>query len=323
MKRALLALVLLAGGAARAAPRPWAEGVAASEQSTALELFRQGNEAFARSDYAAAARPYREALDHWDHPAIRGNLAIVLINLDDPVGAYEQLEKALRFDEAPFEQAVYAELLTTRKLLLGQLGQVEVLCDVPGAVVTLDGVTLLTGPGQVQRVVRAGAHQVVAKKPRHLTFTSEVTALPASPLIIHVQLVPLEQAGTWERRWPEWKPWLVVGAGAAVLAAGVAFELQARSDLDGYEAEIARSCPSGCNPSDLPAAVRDLESGGKRDSRIGVAAMIVGGAALATGGVLVLMNQPRHVEVEESGRRIAAAPVVSPGFFGAAASMTF
>lgn len=311
---------------ARADPeddRPWARGVSPEDRERALELFRIANESFVDSQYADAAKLYREALRSWDHPAIRGNLAVALIHLDRTVEAYEHLQAALRWGAAPFEEHLHQQLVTNEKLLRGQLARVQVACDVPEAQVTLDGEDLLAGRGTVARVVKAGQHQVVARKSGHLTFTQQFTAFPDRPVEIRVVLVPLEQAGGYERRWAVWKPWTVLGAGVAVLGIGVGLELAAQADMDQYEEEIARACPDGCVPSDLPGAVRDLESTARLENGLAVGAFVVGGLAVVTGGIMVFLNQPRRVRLEESGRRIGVVPIVSPDTRGIAFSVPF
>src|SRR5690349_4866887 len=69
--------------------RPWAQGVPASEQKVALAAFRDGNSALNDGLFAKAAETYRSALTHWKHPAIYYNLALALMNLDNPIEAYE------------------------------------------------------------------------------------------------------------------------------------------------------------------------------------------------------------------------------------------
>jgi hypothetical protein len=312
----LLMCPLTANAQAEEKERPWAAGVSAENQEQALELFRTGNEAFAHNDYLEAARLYREALAAWDHPAIHGNLAVALVHLDQPVEAYAELGNALAYGAAPFGENQHAQLVTSQKLLEGQLGRVEVECDSPGAVVTLNGETLLVGKGQVSRVVRAGQHQLVARKSEHLTFTSQIVALPEKPVSIRVVLLPLSEAGGYERRMPTWVPWVTLGVGAGVLATGAAFQLAASDNLDAYEQEIARECPGGCRSEDLPQAVRALEDRGKWQNVVGVSAMAVGGVALAGGALLLILNQPQHVRLEESGRRVGFVPTRGGGVFG-------
>src|SRR5688572_19576301 len=74
--------------------RPWAAGVSAENQRIALEKFRQANTVLNDGLWANAAKLYREALQKWDHPAIHYNLALALLNLDQPIEVYDSLQKA-------------------------------------------------------------------------------------------------------------------------------------------------------------------------------------------------------------------------------------
>src|SRR5204862_5516188 len=84
-------------GPADRGDRPWASGVSQDAQKQALVLFDEGNRLFENSEHAAALAKYREALKIWDHPAIRYNAAVALINLDQPLAAHDNLELALRY----------------------------------------------------------------------------------------------------------------------------------------------------------------------------------------------------------------------------------
>ena len=86
------------------AERPWAKGVSDAEQKLALAIFREGNTSLNDGAYVTAAKKYREALAHWDHPAINYNLALALLNLDQPVEVYKALEKAISYGDAPLEK---------------------------------------------------------------------------------------------------------------------------------------------------------------------------------------------------------------------------
>lgn len=323
MRAFVVAVGLMASVLAHADERPWAAGVSEAQQADALALFAQGNEAYSKPDYAEAARLYREALARWDHPAIHGNLAMALVHLDAPVVAHEEIERALAYGPAPFEQTAYAQLLTSRKLLLGQLARIEVRCDEEGAAVTLDSKPILSGRGSAERYVRIGAHEVVARKPGRLTFTSHVTALPDAPQTITVVLVPLEQAGGFTQRWSTWKPWAVVAAGVAVLAVGVGLEVAARQNIDAYEQEIARSCPAGCTSASLAPAVRDLVSTGQDEHGVAIGAMSLGAAGIVTGGVLAYLNRPRRVHLDEAGRRVSVAPKLGRSTLGLAVTISY
>jgi hypothetical protein len=326
------AVLLLSAAAVRAQPEsesesesesdedehPWAAGVAPEAREIALAAFREGNVHFAEKEYVAAAASYREALAHWDHPAVRGNLAVTLVHLDDPLAAYEQVGLALRYGAEPFEQHAYEQLITSQKLLEGQLATVEVVCEVGGAEVALDGAGILGGKGAALSMIRVGPHQIVASKPAHLTFTHRFNAMPRETVRIEVKLIPLREAGGYERKWASWKPWTAVGAGAALVLLAVPLELAAQNNIDGYEQEITRSCPSGCNTADLPPAVLDLASRGRWQSRAAVSALITGGVVGAVGAYLVYENRLRRVRLDESGRRLSAVPQVLPHGAGVA-----
>src|SRR2546423_895823 len=65
--------------------RPWAAGVQPTEQRAALQMFHDGNVFLNDGLFAKAGDKYKEALKHWDHPAIHYNLALAQMNLDQPI----------------------------------------------------------------------------------------------------------------------------------------------------------------------------------------------------------------------------------------------
>src|SRR5258706_5080503 len=75
----------LGAAAPGALDRPWAKAVTPQEQKLATDLFREGNALLKESLFVQAAEKYREALRHWNHPGIHYNLALALLNLDQPV----------------------------------------------------------------------------------------------------------------------------------------------------------------------------------------------------------------------------------------------
>lgn len=323
--RALLLAALLAPALAHAdeppvpVERPWAKGVTEDQQSTALALFNRANAAFAQNDYTTATQLYRQALAVWDHPAIRGNLAVALIQLDQPVEAFQQLERAFAYGATPFDAHVYSQLQTNYKLLKGQISRIVVIGDVQNASMSLDGGPLQAG----KKVVRTGTHELVVRRVGYLTFSRNIVTEPDSDHTIDVKLVPLEDASKFSRRWAGWKPWAVAGAGAALALVGVGFELAARSNSDDYETQIARDCPNGCEPEDIDEPVCALKDRAYWETRVGVASIVVGGAAIGAGIALVVLNQPRRLRVDESGRVITLVPTVTESSAGFVAAGSF
>ena len=245
------------------AERPWAKGVPEEAQKQALLLFEEGNKLFENSEHAVALAKYREALKVWDHPAIRYNAAVALINLDQPLAANENLELALRYGDAPFNPETHQQALTYRKLLRGQLAELKVACVEPGADVALDGATLFVAPGEAARWLTPGTHQLVARKPGYLTETRSLSLLPGKPVVETLALQEIRSLPTrTDRRWPTWRPWAVVGAGALLAVVGLPILLDARSDLIAYDKQIADKCSMGCAAGTVPQAATDLRDAG-------------------------------------------------------------
>lgn len=319
---AVLAAVFALASFARAeappdrADRPWARDVSDDAQKQALLVFEEGNKLFENSEHAAALAKYREALKIWDHPAIRYNAAVALVNLDQPLAANENLELALRHGEAPFNPETYQQALTYRKLLRGQLAELKVTCAEPGADIALDGATLFTAPGEAARWLLPGAHQLVARKTGYLTATRSLSLLPGKPTI---ESLTLQEFGTLPtktvRRWPTWQPWAVLGGGALVALAGVPLMLDVKSNIVAYDEGIRQSCAGGCPPGVLPQAVTDARDRARTENIVAVSLFVVGGAALASGVAMLVLNQPRAVQVEEKPHT-AVTPFVGRGTVG-------
>ncbi|MGC4114516.1 MAG: hypothetical protein QM765_07870 [Myxococcales bacterium] len=338
LRSAALAALLLHGQAALAqgadsAPatsatsleRPWAAGVSAESQKEALQVFQEANALFSESKYAQALSRYRDALRVWDHPGVRFNTAVALINLDQPLAAYENLEAALKYGEAPFSAENYKQAMIYLKLLAGQVAQLEVVCDEPGAVVSLDGEQLFVAPGNHSRRLLPGAHQLVAVKPGFVTETRALQLTPGKSTVERVVLqnvksVPVKLV----RRWESWMPWTVLGAGLVVALAGTPLMLDAQSNYDRYDSDLARLCPSGCKESDLPATVIDSRQRGRVENGGAVAAFVVGGLLTASGVVLLTLNQPHPVDAAATDAApVTVLPVFGEGFAGVAASGRF
>jgi hypothetical protein len=287
-----LAAALLAGAGAARADEPWAIGVTDEQKRQAQALLDEGNTRFLDGHYPDALAIYRRALAIWDHPAIRFNIVRCLIQLERPVEAYDELEQALRFGHRPLAEAVYQEALGYQKLLAGQIAELEVRCRQPDVAVTIDGQHVLTCPGQARRRFAPGTHQVVARRAGYLTLTRDVIVLPAAPQQVDVTLVSMAAASVTVRRWAWWKPWAVVGGGAAVALIGGLVEWRASADYDEYDRVIAVECGQvGCDQE--PAAAAELRARARLEDRIGVATLAVGGVGLAVGAALAVLNRGR------------------------------
>lgn len=168
-------------------PRPWAQGVTSADQAAALALYDAGNAAFVVAHHAQALEKYREAIRHWDHPAIRFNMAVCLINLDQLVEARTHLERGMVYGEAPLGPEVYTQGVTYRALLDAQL--VRLTIDGPESTsdVALDGKHVFRGPGVVDTFALPGEHMVVATKPGFLPASQRITLVRGRPTRLRIR----------------------------------------------------------------------------------------------------------------------------------------
>jgi hypothetical protein len=302
---AVIAVLACALRVAHADPvKPWAVGVDADKQRQALALYDKGNGEFTEDHYKEALAQYEQALAVWDHPAIRYNAAVCLINLDRPVEAYENFAGAIHYGADPIGAEHFAQAKTYMKALAGQVAEVEVTSKEPGAEVRLDGQPLLSDAGTATRRVRAGEHQIVASKPRYETKSEKVDLEPISrtagkPNVIVIELHLLPSTRRLVRRWPVWQPWTIAAGGAALAGAGAGLTWLALSNRDGYQAWLDK-CKLTAPYCAGQSASSSAYDHAKIEYPIGLGALSLGGAALVAGAVMIYLNQGHMVSVEPS-----------------------
>jgi tetratricopeptide (TPR) repeat protein len=292
--------------------RPWSQGVPEDRKVEAQRLLEEGNASFLRNDHKAALLSYQKALESWDHPAIRFNLARTLIQLDRPVEAYENLEQALRYGASALEEHVYVEAQGYLRLLQRQVGELELSCAQNGVQVAVDGQTLLSCPGTRRVRLAPGTHLVVGSAQGLLTQTKSVLMLPGGSQELELKLVSLNEATRTERRWALWKPWAVVGGGAALLGMAGLLRWQAKANYREYGEDVSRVCAEHpCSDHDLPRTTRELDTRAGREDKSAIAVGVLGIATCAAGLTLVLFNQAHPVLPKQEPTRPTVAPVIS------------
>lgn len=295
---AMLVSSARAGAQEDTAQRPWADGVSDDSQAEALRLFAEGNRTFEEGQLAQALSSYRQAITFWNHPQIRFNIAVALIQLDQPLAAYENVLEALRWNGNALDPEIRQQALNYKKLLLGQLAQLRIGVREPGAKLFLDGNQLLTGPGEASRVLLPGPHQLAASKPGFLTAARNVDLISGKLTVETLELVALKQLTRTERRWRWWKPATVIATGAALVLVGVPLLLDGNAALDRYDRSVAATCPTGCWSENLPSSVRDLPGRSSVETGLSISLFAVGAGLAVAGLVMVIANQPRVVHAE-------------------------
>ncbi|WP_052519556.1 hypothetical protein [Archangium violaceum] len=298
---------------------PWVRNVSLKEQDAAYALFREGNGFLKNSIFIQAVEKYRQALKHWDHPAIHYNLALALMNFEQPIEAYTHLEAAMRYGPEPLDQERFERARTYKDLLDKQIVRVSVRCDEPGTIVTLDGQTLFVAPGHYEGLARTGIHSVVARKDGHLTYDKSQTWVSGKQVELNLHLVRREDATQYRRQWDEWKPWAVVGSGLAAAVSGGVMHLGAASTYGAFDTKV-REC-GGCMATPELAAIR---SRGDNLKQAAMGAYALGGAALVTGAVLLYLNQPQAhlIDPYQSEESVNVVPILG-GMNGVQATFRF
>jgi len=278
------------------AETPWNRGVTEEQKLAAQPFFEAGNQHFERSSFGNALKEYRQAIAHRDHPAIRYNMAVCLINLDQPIEAYEQLQSAMQYGAAPLGKELFTEGQTYLKLLFGQLAELLVTTDESGATVSLDGQELFVGPGEATRLVRPKRHQIIATKEQMLTLTQEIVPAAGELNRVELNLVPISDSVVLKRRWANWKPWAVAGAGAGIALLGLPVRATSNSNATTFDSQVVRACPSGC--AELPDDLVSLRTRAEQQEIIAFSMFATGGLLLTAGVVAAFLNRPRATEVE-------------------------
>ena len=313
---------------APAGETPWNDGVTKEQKAKAQPFFDAGNDYFERSMYSKALVEYRKALEVRDHPAIRYNVAVCLINLRLPIEAHENLVLAMQYGEAPLAKGLFKEGTTYMSLLQGQLGKVVIKTAEAGARVSLDGKELFVGPGEATLMVKPETHQITTVKKGMLTDNKEFVPRTGDAVnVFEIKMVPFSDAGiTLKRRWKPWKPWAVVGSGVVVAAAGVPLYFLSRQNITEYDGNVLSECPMGCPEENLASSTRNLKSRAVLQDTAAVSLFVAGGAVVTTGAILLYLNRQRAFRTTEAPRSASnfqLTPTFDGGGLGAISNYSF
>jgi len=309
--------------------RPWARGVSPQDQKIALNLFHDGNVQLNDGLFIKAAEKYREALKHWQHPAIHYNLALALLNLDQPIEVYNSLLKAIAFGTAPLEKEKFEHAKEYLLLIQQQLADIEVSCDKKGAKVSVDGKEAFTVgkpdpvTGQLltkfAEKVKIGKHQFVAEKEGYQARIKAPYIGPGEHFRIELKLYTAEDLTRYHRKFDRtWIPYAVAGGGLVIAGVGALLQLSAKSSYNDFDKRVEQCSMmnSGCTVSSDLTSIKN--SGDTKKTMSYVAYGIAAGAVL-TGLALVVLNrrQPYQVKPEDlTGEQLSIAPIVAPGLTG-------
>lgn len=317
---------------------PWNQGVDLDQRRAAREVFLEANALARKRFFATAAAKFRQAIELWPHPAFSYNLALAQLQLDQPIEAHASLLRAVEHGPEPLGDR-YDQARQQIARIESEIGTIEVTCDEPGARVMLDGKPVFTGPGTYRSVVRPGAHQVVAIRRGLAPVVEQLVVSPGEQSgMVLVFEYPETEVTEKRRRWTAWKPYTVVGAGAALVLVGAVLDRHSTRLFDDYDDEIGEICQGEamCFPTmEEPPNLADLRARAENEQRLAVIGYAVGGAALATGVVLSYVGRERtyrkrvRVAPDAESAPVPSAttsgisPLIAPGAIGVSAGFRF
>ncbi len=274
---------------------PWDDGVPPETQDAANVLYKQGNVLFAQKAHAAALEKYRAAIALWDHPGIRYNMAVSEMRLDRTLEALDDLERALRYGDAPFTPELYTQALDYLALLGKQVGTIEASCTQSGTSVLLDGKQWLVCPASQRARVLAGEHTLVGEGSGYMTRSRRVFVTGGAAVSEQLALVTERDAMVVTYRYRRWVPFAIAGTGVSIALGGLAFWVAGQNQMDHFDTALAKRCGSGCEPdlSDQPE-LRDQRDSAQLKGTIATWMVAVGSATGIAGALLVALNRPRR-----------------------------
>jgi tetratricopeptide (TPR) repeat protein len=302
--------------------------VAPADEKAAEAAFREGNDRLSDGLALKAAESYRKALARWDHPAIHYNLALALINLDQPIEVHEHLTKALQYGPEPLEKDKYDHGKEYLKLVEGQLADIEVQCEKVGAKVSVDGKEVFVAPGKFASKVRVGKHTFFADKEGYNARVETPFVGAGETFRINLKVYTTPELTRYSRKWDRaWVPYTVLGGGVAFVAAGAILQALAQNDYDDFNQKV-RDCDMPTQACEISKhkEITDVRDSADSKRTMGFVGYGIGAAAIATGAALVYINRnrpyqitPEELEGHQASARgsVAVVPIVSPEVMGA------
>jgi hypothetical protein len=318
------------------APVNTANGGAAAtaEEDRAIALFTEGNDflrAGSDGSLLKAVARYKEALTHWDHPAIHYNLALALVNLDRPLELHASLVRALADGADPLGEDKFARAKDFMILVEKQLVKVEYTVKIPGAVLILDGEQVMVGPGTYKAMVRAGSHSLTAQAENYVPTRLNLKLVGGEPSRLELDLFTMKDLTGTRRKMHVSIPYLVIGAGALAAGVGGYLHNESRNGFASYDHAIA-SCAATGDSRGCAAPSPDvtaLKSSAESDQTLAVTMYAVGGAVIVAGTVLAILNRAETYHIDPVSKQrssdvgLSVTPIVGPDLAGFSARVSF
>jgi hypothetical protein len=297
-------------------------------------LLDEGTRLFAEeADYDGAMQAFQRSYQLRPSWKALNGIALVYQQQGRYVEAIETYERLL----GEFGSTLSEGQTSTVKKRIAELEKRVVVLEVdvrqPGARVTVDGREVGVGPWKGRVRLLPGEHVVVATLEGHRTLDKHVVVEPGGQTALTIELEPeqvkvvvKEKPVRFERRLPAWVPWATMGAGVGLAVVGGGLHALAASDFDAFDESVADEAAMNpmCGIATCPAdGDPDLKDRAELEQTAAISLYVVGGAALATGAVLLYVNQPRPVRERDGAGAASVTPIVGPDVAGVGVTIRY
>ena len=298
------------------------EPSAATDQAKleqANRLFGEGNQLLGDLRLARAAEKYRQALELFDHPVIRFNLAKALVGLDKPLEAYREADLALRADKTwmgsddKTREENYQNIRKLRDELRAQLGSVVFASAPSGSTVTVGNDDVDISKSE-PKILLPGSHEVEIEARRHRSFTQIIQLRAGEDLTLTLRS---------QRRMARWKPWAVLGGGVVLTALGGFLYFDARSSRDDLRSQTLADCSTVECRDDTASALTSEWTTIQVEAWLGRGSLVVGTAGVLAGITLLYLNSQRSFTMTATRTKLSITPVISPELTGIVTGASF
>ena len=317
------------GALAQDASNPCEIEVAPETQQRASDLVALANKELEGARYEQAAELFQRALELWDDPEIRLSLGIALFNAARPLDAHEHVRIGYlcRAELSSQSRRHYAKDLMGR--LDRQLAAVTVRAPDADTEVLFNGVPWFHGRERrtATRMVYNGDYVLGARRDGYIKLERPFSVKAGQRADLAPNLVSVADATTVHRRVDRWKPWALAGAGVALVALGSGLHYQAGRDFDAFDKQWSERCNQPprylCEQGEAPE-LDSLLSRARWQNRIAVGSLAIGGPALATGLVLLVLNRSREsVDLSAGSVDLDIQPMLGPATVGLTTGISF
>lgn len=284
----------------------------------ASSRYDRGLQLYAEGDYALAVIEFERAYSIVSDYRVLYNIGQVRIQLGNYAKARSALEEYLKTGADQVspdrKESVHKDL----EMLMARTALLRVETNVPNADIAVDDVSVGAAPLSTPLLLDAGEHKVTVQHPGYQARATRLTLAgrdessirldlekahgPVAPIIVETRKPEQSDRSTWL-----WATWSATGAFALGAVATGGIGIKAANDLDELR-------------SDPTATRSELDSASRRARTLLTTADILGGLAIATGGVAIYLtlsgpsNEPAKDKPKSAGPQVSLT--ARPGFVG-------